>query len=101
MQSGEFFERFVDRQEIGRDITETHLSVFYDNGRDVGMWREERATTVGAGSVLAPDDAAMARYWCSRDVQDHVSGGNFTAAGRVLQRRLHDAAPASTAGRKR
>ena len=57
MHSGEFFKRFADRQEIGRDITDTHLSVFYDNGGEVGLWREERATTIGTGSVLAPRDA--------------------------------------------
>ena len=69
MQSGEFFKRFTDHQEIGRDITDAHLSVFYDNGREVGLWREERATTIGAGSVLAPHDAEMARNWFSRPGQ--------------------------------
>ena len=72
MQSGEFFKHFADKHEIGRDITDTHSSVFYDNGREVGLWRVERATTVGLGSVLPSDEAEMARYWFT----------NLTPAGR-------------------
>ena len=81
MQSGEFFKRFADHQEIGRDITDAHLSVFYDNGREVGLWREERATTIGAGSVLAPQDAAMARYWFSQAGQSERARDD-SASGR-------------------
>jgi hypothetical protein len=63
MQYREFARRFRDHQEIGRDSTDTHLLVFYDNGREVGLWREDRRTTQGTGEVLGPDDAEMARYW--------------------------------------
>jgi hypothetical protein len=63
MQYREFARRFRDHQEIGRDATDTHLLVFYDNGREVGLWREDRRTTQGSGEVLSPEDAEMARYW--------------------------------------
>ncbi len=101
MQSGDFFKRFADDQEIGRDITDTHVSVFYDNGRDVGMWREERATTVGAGSVLGPDDADMARYWYAGNRQEQVSAGHSTAAERIFERRREAGAASPESGRKR
>ncbi len=68
MQSDTFFKRFADHQEIGRNLTDTHLSVFYDNGSDVGLWHEERASTLGTGSVLLSDDAEMARYWFRRKI---------------------------------
>jgi hypothetical protein len=63
MDGPEFFKRFAGRHEIGRDITDAELSVFYDDGTEVGLWRHSRGTTIGTGSVLGPDDAEMARYW--------------------------------------
>jgi hypothetical protein len=63
MHYPEFARRFRDHQEIGRDRTETHLLVFYDNGQEVGLWREDRRTTEGTGEVLGLEDAEMARYW--------------------------------------
>jgi hypothetical protein len=63
MKYPEFARRFRDHQEIGRDLTDTHLLVFYDNSREVGLWREDRRTTQGTGEVLGPQDAEMARYW--------------------------------------
>jgi hypothetical protein len=63
MDSSEFFQRFADRQEVGRDLTDTHLSVFYDNGREVGCWREERRTTIGQGEILSEENADIARHW--------------------------------------
>ncbi len=86
MHSGEFFARFADRHEIGRDVTDTHLSVFYDNGAEVGLWREERATTIGAGSVLAPPDAEMARAWFARNAPARTSSGDSTSDNRELTR---------------
>jgi len=59
----DFFKRFSDSQEIGREISDSHLSVFYDNGREVGCWREERRTTIGKGEALSEKDAELARYW--------------------------------------
>jgi len=76
MRSAEFFGRFVHEQEIGRDITETHVSVFYDNGKEVGLWREDRRSTIGAGSVLGTEDAEMARHWYRRPDQKETSGGD-------------------------
>jgi hypothetical protein len=63
MRSAEFSRRFRDHQEIGREVTDTHLLVFYDNGKEVGLWRENRRTTQGSGEVLSPGDAEMSRYW--------------------------------------
>ena len=63
MIGGQFFKRFSDSQEIGRDITDSRLSVFYDNGREVGCWREDRRTTIGMGEVLGEKDAELARDW--------------------------------------
>ena len=63
MRSAEFARRFRDYQEIGREVTDTHLLVFYDDGKEVGLWRENRRTTQGTGYILAPQDAEMARYW--------------------------------------
>ncbi len=63
MDGPAFFKRFAERQEIGRDITDTQVSVFYDNGSEVGCWREDRRSTVGQGDILIGDDADMARHW--------------------------------------
>jgi len=73
MIGGEFFKRFSDSQEIGRDITDSRLSVFYDNGREVGCWREDRRTTIGKGEVLSEKDAELARYWFQEEY-GHQSG---------------------------
>ena len=63
----EFTRRFREDQEIGRDITDTHLNVLFDNSSAVGVWREDRRTTRGTGEVLDPDNSAMARYWYGRE----------------------------------
>jgi hypothetical protein len=65
----EFARRFRDHQEIGRELTDTHLLVFYDNGKDVGLWSEDRRTTQGTGEVLDEEDADMARYWYRNGVR--------------------------------
>lgn len=70
MHAGEFFKRFAEHQEIGRDLTDTHLSVFYDNGGEVGLWRMERSTTIGQGEVLGEEDAGNARHWCKQSARD-------------------------------
>jgi hypothetical protein len=69
MHYAEFARRFRDHQEIGREVTEKNLLVFYDNGKEVGLWRENRRTTKGTGEVLAPEDADMARYWYRNGVR--------------------------------
>lgn len=63
MDYGTFTRRFREEQEMGRDVTETELSVYRDNGSEVGVWREHRASTCGRGEVLSPEDAQLARYW--------------------------------------
>ena len=69
MQSATFFKRFAERHEIGRDISETHLSVFYDDGQAVGRWRLSRSTTIGQGEVLSQEDTEKARHWCRQQAQ--------------------------------
>jgi hypothetical protein len=66
MQWNEFFERFTEDQAIGRDLTENHLLVFYDNESHVGVWRHERRSTEGSGEVLGAEDAARVRAWFLR-----------------------------------
>ena len=63
MRYAEFARRFRDHQEMGREVTENHLLVFYDNGKDVGVWREDGQTTLGSGVVLDREDADLSRYW--------------------------------------
>ena len=63
MDFAEFVQRFSQQQEIGRELTEDQLSIFFDNGVDVGLWREDRRTTVGRGEVLGEETALMARFW--------------------------------------
>jgi hypothetical protein len=72
MRSAEFARRFRDHQEIGREVTDTHLLVFYDNGQEVGLWRENRRTTQGAGQVLSPSDAEMARFWYRKAISKWI-----------------------------
>jgi len=67
MQSGEFKRRFDKAHEIARDATETYLLIFYDNGSELGLWRQHHATAQNAGEVLCLDDAATARYWYSQE----------------------------------
>jgi hypothetical protein len=63
MHYAEFARRFRDHQEIGREGNQTHLLVFYDNGREVGLWCQDRRTTFGSGKLLKPQDADLVRYW--------------------------------------
>jgi len=63
MNFAEFALRFSEQQEIGRDLTDDQLSIFFDNGHEVGLWREDRRTTIGLGEVLGFEAAAMARFW--------------------------------------
>ena len=63
MDFTEFVQRFSEQQEIGRDLTDDQLSIFFDNGHEVGLWREDRRTTIGGGEVLGIHAAEMARFW--------------------------------------
>ena len=62
----DFVKHFADDQEIGREITDARLEVYYHNGQHVGRWLEDRRTTQGYGELLADDKAATARHWCQR-----------------------------------
>jgi hypothetical protein len=66
MTRTEFLKRFADDQEIGRDITATHVAVYYDNGQNVGRWIEDRRTTQGYGEPIDREHAEAARHWCKR-----------------------------------
>jgi hypothetical protein len=72
MNFADFVRRFPEHKEIGRDLTDSELRIFFDNGEEVGAWRENRRTTVGAGEVLGEADAEMARHWCR--VQKMLAG---------------------------
>ena len=85
MHYAEFARRFRDHQEIGREVTDTHLLVFYDDGREVGLWREDRRTTQGMGQVLGSQDAEMARYWYRNAVSKWIEAErDRRAAGEPL-----------------
>ncbi len=62
----DFVVRFPEDTEIGRDVTEGEVAVYCDNGRDVGVWRSNRRTTVGEGEVLSFEQALEARDYFRR-----------------------------------
>jgi hypothetical protein len=66
MKLAAFFQRFRDDQEIGRDITDRTLEVYYDNGTDVGRVVQDRRSTRSHAELLDPDSAVTARHWCKR-----------------------------------
>jgi hypothetical protein len=66
MQPQTFFDRFPETTEIGRDITDEEVRVYYDNGSHVGEARQHRGTTVTTYDVLFPADADCARDWFRR-----------------------------------
>ena len=66
MNTAQFFQRFRDDQEIGRDHTDATLEVYFDNGTDVGRIVEHRPTTRCQSEILTPDNAAVARHWFER-----------------------------------
>ena len=62
----DFFTRFRDDQEIGRDITDQRLEVYYDNGQEVGRVVQDRRSTRSQAELLDADNAGMARHWFER-----------------------------------
>jgi hypothetical protein len=66
----EFFTRFRDDQEIGRDITDTKLEVYYDNGHAVGRVVQDRGSTRSHAELLHGEHADAARDWCRRQRDD-------------------------------
>lgn len=64
MSAADFYTRFHDWHEIGRFVDEhRNLSVFYDDGHDVGRWTEETHSAIGRGSILFPEHALAVRMW--------------------------------------
>ena len=74
MDFTEFVRQFNEQQEIGRDLTDDELSIFFDNGDEVGLWREDRRTTIGHGEVLGIQAAEMARFWFRKKETERHKG---------------------------
>jgi hypothetical protein len=66
MDYATFTQHFREDQEIGRDIIGENLIIFRDNGTEVGVWRENRRTTVGQGEILSEPNTYLARLWCDQ-----------------------------------
>ena len=66
MKLADFFQRFRDDQEIGRDFTDAKLEVYYDNGQDVGRTVQDRRSGLAEPEILDEENAAAARDWCRR-----------------------------------
>ena len=64
MNLADFFHRFRDDQEIGRDSTGHRFEVCYDNGQDVGRILQNRRTFPSHAELLYPDNGAAARHSC-------------------------------------
>jgi hypothetical protein len=62
----ELLQRFTEAQEIGRELSDTQLTIYFDNGEHVGRWLENRRTTQGYGELIPDEHAATARHWCRR-----------------------------------
>jgi hypothetical protein len=69
MKLGEFFQRFRDDHEIGRDIAEDRMEAYYDNGLEVGRLVHDRPSTREHGELLNDDNAVSARDWFRRRAQ--------------------------------
>ena len=74
MDFTEFMRRFNEQQEIGRDLTDDQLSIFFDNDHEVGLWREDRRTTIGHGEVLGVQATEMARFWFRKQKAERDRG---------------------------
>jgi len=74
----EFSGWFSQRHEIGREVTTRHFVIYYDNGMDVGIWREDRWSAFGSGEVLCAEDVEIVRRCYGRSTSP---GSRRTAAG--------------------
>lgn len=63
MNHAAFVARFPEASFIGEDITENEARYFFDNGTDIGVWRQDRRTTCGQGEILDPDTSHIARHY--------------------------------------
>jgi hypothetical protein len=52
------------QREIGRDITDSRLEVYYDNGKEVGRVVEDRPSTQCHAEIFTPSEAHIARHSC-------------------------------------
>jgi hypothetical protein len=66
MKLADFFRQFRDDQEIGRDITDERLEVYYDNGQAVGRVVQDGRSTRSHAELLDREHADTARDWCRR-----------------------------------
>jgi hypothetical protein len=86
MTKDEFARSFRDDHEIGRDITDTTLTVYYDNGEHVARIVENRRTTRRHAERLDPESAAAARDWCARQHRQEPDSLPAAPAGRNRRR---------------
>ncbi len=75
MKVADFFQRFRDDQEIGRDITDTNLEIYYDNGQDVGRIVQDRRSTHSQADLLDEENAVTARHTFRERQQRARDGG--------------------------
>ena len=85
MTAADFFTRFRDDQEIGRDITDTKLEVYYDNGQDIGRWVQNRRMTLSQYDLIPDDHAAAAKDWCKRLRQQQLDAAARRQGGERRQ----------------
>jgi hypothetical protein len=64
--ASEFARSFRDDHEMGRDITDTTLTAYFENGQHVARIVEDRRSTRSHPERLDPEDAAAARHWFAR-----------------------------------
>lgn len=76
MTAADFFTRFADDQEIGRDITADRMDVYYDNGQHVGHVVQNRRTMLSQYDLIPDDHIAAAKDWCTRLRQRDAAGCN-------------------------
>lgn len=82
----EFLAIFPESSKIGQEPTEPHHWVsYFDNGKDVGIWTENRRTTMGEGEgeILDEENAAACRAHCERLAQE--KGLEQTFVDRIKQ----------------
>ncbi len=85
MDSPAFNARFPESSEIGREVTDAHIEIYCDSGKEVGLWRIDRRTTQGKGEILGPEDADIARQWYAQKKEPSHADRVREREGRVLK----------------
>jgi hypothetical protein len=57
----EFEERLPNAREVARESSDEELISYYDNGTQVGTWRENLRTKDSHGEIFTEVDSALAR----------------------------------------